>query len=90
MRVLVCCCCAEGATVASADSDDMFPAFSGSFPELVSHEAAGTCGVAIGDAFILTTKQFSKSQQYFIMIEDQAMSYLSLTLRQFHDSFLCN
>lgn len=61
MRVLVCCGCAEGATVASGDSDDMFPAFSGSFPEVVSHEAVGTCGVAMDDAFILTTKQFSKS-----------------------------
>lgn len=61
MRVLVCCCCVEGATVASGDSDDMFPAFSASFPAVVSHEAVGTCGVAIDDAFILTTKQFSKS-----------------------------
>ena len=60
MRVPVCCCWAEGATVASGDSDDMFPALSGSFPE-VSHEEVGACGVAIDDAFILTTKQFSES-----------------------------
>jgi hypothetical protein len=39
----------------------MFAAFSGSFPEVVSHEEAGTCGVAIDEAFILITKEFSKS-----------------------------
>jgi hypothetical protein len=51
------CCCAEDAAAASGDSDDMFAAFSGSFTEVVSHEEAGTCGVAIDDTFILTTKQ---------------------------------
>jgi hypothetical protein len=35
----------------------MFAAFSGSLTEAVSHEEAGTCGVATDDTFILTTKQ---------------------------------
>jgi hypothetical protein len=32
-------------------------AFSGSFTEVVSHEEADICGVAIDDIFILTVKQ---------------------------------
>jgi hypothetical protein len=54
MRVPACCC-TEEAVVVSGDSDDMFAAFSGSFAADVSHEEAGTCGVAI-DTFILPPK----------------------------------
>jgi hypothetical protein len=39
----------------------MFAAFSGSFPEVVSHEEVGACGVAIDDALVLTTEEFSES-----------------------------
>jgi hypothetical protein len=51
----------EEVTVVSGDSDDTFAAFSGGFTADVSHEEAGTCGVAIDDTFILSPKQVLKS-----------------------------
>jgi hypothetical protein len=58
---VLACCCEEETAVVSGDSDDTFAAFSGGFTADVSHDEAGTCGVAIDDTFILPPKQFPRS-----------------------------